>query len=212
MAGKSNETRATGGCQRTTLSATCLLVNVRAFQFFFFAALAGFLPSLLLRGALSNGATYSISFIDIDGNKLSTADGHVTVLVLATFADREKVRMVGDSVPDYCLGNPNYRMITIIRFTSKHTVIGRKIATTLVKRRVNESAKRLQGRYDANKISRDARKDIFIVTDFNGTASSQLEDPAQAASFRVLVFARDGKLLAQWTDVPSAKQLTGVLK
>jgi hypothetical protein len=187
-------------------------VNVRALQFFFFAALAGFLSCPLLRGALSNGATYPISFIDIDGNKLSTADGHVTVLVLATIADREKVRVVGDSVPDSCLGNPNYRMITIIRFTSKHTVIGRKIATTLVKYRINEAAKRLQSRYDANKISRDARRDIFIVTDFEGTASSQLGDSPQAASFRVLVFARDGKLLAQWTDVPSAKQLADVLK
>lgn len=187
-------------------------MNVRALQFFFFAALAGFLPSLLLHGALSNGATYPINFIDINGNKLSTADGHVTVLVLATIADREKVRVVGDSVPDYCLGNPNYRMITIIRFTSKHTVIGRRIATALVKRRANESAKRLQNRYDANKISGDARRDIFIVTDFDGTASSQLENSAQAASFRVLVFARDGKLLAQWTDVPSGKQLSGVLK
>jgi len=187
-------------------------VNVRALQIFFFAALAGFLPSLLLRGALSNGATYPVNFIDIDGNKLSTAGGHVTVLVLATIADREKVRVVGDSVPDYCLGNPNYRMITIIRFTSKHTVIGRRIATALVKRRANESAKRLQNRYDANKISRDARRDIFIVTDFDGTASSQLDNSAQAASFRVLVFARDGKLLAQWTDVPSGKQLAGVLK
>lgn len=204
--------RATEGCQRTTSSAICLLVNVRALQFFFFATLAGFLPSPLLRGALSNGATYSISFIDIDGNKLSTADGHVTVLVLATIADREKVRVVGDSVPDYCLGNPNYRMITIIRFTSKHTVIGRRIATALVKRRANESAKRLQNRYDANKISREARRDIFIVTDFDGTASQQLDNSAQAASFRVLVFARDGKPLAQWTDVPSGKQLSAVLK
>jgi hypothetical protein len=186
-------------------------VNVRALQFFFFAALAGFHPSLL-RGALSNGATYPISFIDIDGNKLSTADGHMSVLVLATIADREKVRVVGDRVPGYCLGNPSYRMITIMRFTSKHTMIGRKIATALVKRRTNEAAKRLQSRYDANKISRDARRDIFIVTDFDGTSSSQLDDSAQAASFRVLVFARDGKLLAQWTDVPSAKQLADVLK
>lgn len=187
-------------------------MNVRALQFFFFAAVAGFLPSLLLRGALSNGATYPINFIDIDGNKLSSADGHVTVLVLATIADREKVRVVGDRVPDYCLGNPDHRMITIIRFTSNHNMIGRKIAAALVKRRANEAAKRLQSRYEANKISRDARKDIFIVTDFDGTASSQLDDSAQAASFRVLVFARDGKLLAQWTDVPSAKQLADVLK
>jgi hypothetical protein len=81
-----------------------------------------------------------------------------------------------------------------------------------VKRRADESAKRLQSKYDAKKISRDARSDIFIVTDFDGTLSSQLDNLGQAASFRVLVLARDGKLLAQWTDVPSAKQLAGVLK
>jgi hypothetical protein len=187
-------------------------VNGRALQFFFFAAIALFLSTALLRGALSSETNYSLSFVDIDGNKLSTADGHVTVLVLTTIGDREKVRTVGDRVPDYCLGNPNYRMITIIRFTSKHTAIGRKIATALVKHRVNEEARRLQSRYDANKISSDPRKDIFTVTDFDGSAASQLVEPTQAPGFRVFVFARDGKLLAQWIDVPSAKQLAEVVK
>jgi len=204
--------RQTKGCQRTTSSAICLLVNLRALQFFFIAAIAPLFTATLLRGALSSEANHSLSFVDIDGNKLSTADGHVTVLVLTTTADREKVRAVGERVPDYCLGNPDYRMITIVRFTSKHTAIGRKIATVLVKHRVNEEAKRLQSRYNATKISRDARQDIFTVIDFDGSASSQLEEPGAAASFRVLVFARDGKLLAQWTDVPSAKQLADVLK
>jgi hypothetical protein len=202
----------TGGCQRTTSSSFCLLVNVRALQFFFFAALAAFIPATLLPGALSNGASYSLNFVDIDSNKLSTADGHVTVVVLTTTADWEKARIVGDRIPDYCLGNPDYRMITIIRFTSKHIAIGRRIISALVKHRINQEAKRLQIRYDARKITRDARADIFTVTDFDGSASSQLDGSAQAASFRVLVFARDGKLLAQWTDVPSAKQLSGVLK
>jgi len=187
-------------------------VNLRALQFFFVAATAPFITATLLPGALSSGAIYSVNFVDIDGNKLSTADGHVTVLVLATTVDREKVRVVGDRVPDFCLGNPNYRMITIVRFISRHTAIGRRIATALVKHRVNEEARRLESRYDANKISRDARKDIFTVLDFDSSASSQLDDSARAASFRVLVFARDGKLLAQWTDVPSAKQLADVLK
>ena len=80
----------------------------------------------------------------------------------------------------------------------------------LARHRVNEEARRLQARYDEKKISRDARTDIFTVMDFDGTASSQLD--GQAANFSVLVFARDGKLLAQWTDVPSAKQLATVVK
>src|SRR5436309_15983452 len=66
------------------------LVNLRALQFFFFAAMAVFPP--LLGGALSSGGTYSLSFVDIDGNRLSTADGRVTVLLLATTADWEKAR------------------------------------------------------------------------------------------------------------------------
>jgi hypothetical protein len=185
-------------------------VRLRAFQFFSFVAIALFLPATTLRASLSSGASYSLSFIDIDGNKLSTADGHVTILVLATTADWEKARTVGERVPDYCLGNPNYRMITIIRFTKRHTAIGRKIATMLARHRVNEEARRLQARYDEKQISHDARGDIFTVMDFDGTASSQLD--GQAASFSVLVFARDGKLLAQWTDVPSAKQLATVVK
>ena len=185
-------------------------MNLRALQFFFFVAVALFPP--LLRGALSSGTTYSLSFVDIDGNKLSTADGHVTVLVLATTADWERAREMGDRVPDYCLGNPNYRMITIIRFIRKHGPLVRKIAMAVVKHRVSEEAKRLQSRYDTNKIMRDARQDIFTVTDFDGTVSSQLGEPAGATDFCVFVFGRNGELLAQWHGVPSAKQLAAVVK
>ena len=207
-----NTIRHTGGCQRTTSSPICLLVNVRALQFFFVAVIPPLLPATLVRGALSTGATYSLSFVDVNGNKLSTADGHVTVLVLATKSDWEKAHVVGDRIPDSCLGNPNYRMITIVRFTRKHGVIVRNVATAFIRHRVEKAAKRLQTRYDAQKIERDARSDIFVVTDFDGSASAQLEEPAEAAEFRVLVFARDGKLLARWSDVPSAKQLAEMLK
>ena len=207
-----NTIRQTGGCQRTTSSSICLLVKLRALQFFFVAAIAPVLPATLVRGALSSGAIYPLTFVDINGNKLSTADGHVTVLVVSTTADREKARAVGDRVPDYCLGNPTYRMITIIRFTSRHTVIGRRVATALIRHRVREEAKQLQTRYDSQKIARDPRGDIFVVADFDGTASSQLDGLGEAPTFHVLVFVRDGKLLAQWTDAPSAKQLAEVLK
>ena len=199
-------------CQRTTLSAICLLVTLRAFQFFFFIATSYFLPTALLHGALSIGATYSLNFIDIDGNKCSTAEGHVTVLVLTTPADREKARTVGDRVPEHCLGNPDYRMITVCRFTRKHTAIGRRIATALVRHRTNEEARRLQPRYDRNGIKRDARKDIFIVTDFDGSVSSQLGQAEGTTDFCVFVFGRNGELLAQWHGVPSAEQLAVALK
>jgi hypothetical protein len=184
----------------------------RALQFFFFIGTSFFLPATLLHGALSIGSTYSLSFVDIDGNRLSTADGHVTVIVLATPADREKARTVGDRIPEHCLGNPNYRLITILHFTRRHAVIGRRIATALVRHRVNEEAGRLQARYDEKGIKSDARKDIFVVTDFEGAVSSQLGEPEAATDFSAFVFGRNGELLAHWDGVPSAEQLAVALK
>jgi hypothetical protein len=165
-----------------------------------------------MHGALSIGATYPVSFVDIDGNKHSTAGGHVTVIVLTTHADREKAHTVGDRVPERCLGNPDYGMITVIRFARRHTVVGQRIATALIRHQVNEKAKRLQTRYSGNKIARDARKDIFVATDFDGSVSSQLGEPEGATDFRVFVFGRKGELIAQWHGVPSAEQLAAALK
>ena len=171
-----------------------------------------FLSGALLRSALSNAATYSISFVDTEGNKLSTADGHVTIVVLTTTADHEKARTIADRVPDFCLGNPEYRMITVIHFTRRHLTIGRRVATAFIRHRVREEAKRLQARYDAKGISRDASRDVFVVTDFDGTMASKLGQLAGANEFCVFVFGRTGELLAQWHDVPSADQLASVLK
>jgi hypothetical protein len=119
---------------------------------------------------------------------------------------------VGDHVPDFCLGNPAYRMITVIHFTGGYIVLGRRVATAFIRRRVREEAKLLQTRYDARKISRDAKNDIFVVADFDGTAASQLGQPAGAMDFCVFVFGRKGELLAQWHSVPSVDELTAALK
>jgi hypothetical protein len=187
-------------------------VKVRALQIFSFVAIAFIIPASLLGARLSNGATYSISFVDVDGKKLSTADGHVTIVVLTTAADHEKARIVGERVPDFCLGNSDYRMITVVHFTAKHMAIGRRIATAFIRHRMRQEAKRLQERYDALKISRDAAGDIFVATDFDGTLAAQFGETTGANDFSVSVFGRTGELLAQWNDVPSADQLASVLK
>lgn len=185
---------------------------MRALEIFLSLATALLFPAMPARGALSTGTTYSISFADLDGNKLSTADGHVTIVVLTTSADREQARTVGDHVPDSCLGNPAYRMITVVHFTHRHMAIGRRMATAFIRHRVREEAKRLQARYDAQKIVRDAKSDIFVVTDFDGTIVSQLGQSAGATDFCVFVFGQTGELLAQWHSVPGTDELATVLK
>jgi hypothetical protein len=199
-------------CQGTTLSPICLLVTPRALQFFFSNGTLILLLTARLHGSLPIGATYQLSFVDIDGNKHSTADGHVTVVVLTTPADREKARTVGDRVPERCLGNPDYRMITVVRFARNHTVIGRRIATAFIRHRINEETKRLQTRYDGKKVARDARKDIFVATDFDGSISSQLGEREGATDFSVFVFGRRGELIARWSGAPSTEQLAAALK
>src|SRR5436305_2341315 len=93
------------GCQRITSPSICSVVKRRALQFFLFAEIALFLPAAHLRAELSSGATYSLSFVDMDGNKVSTADGRVTILVLVYVADREKQCEVVVSVSDLYLVN-----------------------------------------------------------------------------------------------------------
>jgi hypothetical protein len=190
----------------------CLVVRPRALQFFFFTKAVSLLFVVPLHASLSVGQIYALNFVDVDGRTLSTADGHISVVVLTTAADSEKARAVGDRVPEYCLGNPSYRMITVVNFTRKAPLLGRKIATILVRRRLNEEAKRLQPRYDAKKITRNARDDVFAVADFDGTVSSQLGGQPEATDFRVFVFGKDGELLKQWDKVPAADDLAAVLK
>jgi len=186
-------------------------VSRRALQIFLLVAMSLVLSGMLSRGELSTGNTYSISFVDIDGNKHSTADGRVTIIVLTTSADREQARAVGDHVPDFCLGNPAYRMITVVHFTGQHMALGRRVATAFIRHRVREAAKRLQARYDALKIWRDAKSDMFVVTDFDGSIASQLGQPAGATDFRVFAFGKSGELLTQWHTVPTTDALAAAI-
>jgi len=209
---KKNASGEAEDCQGSAFSAICLLVSVRALQIFLSLATALLLPAAPVRGTLSTGNTYSISFVDLDGNKFSTADGRVTIVVLTTPADREQARTVGDRVPDFCLGKSAYRMITVIHFTGRHMAIGRRMATAFIRHRVREETKRLQALYDARKISRDAKSDIFVVTDFDGTVASQLGQSTGATDFCVFVFGKNGELLAQWHRVPSADEFAAVIE
>jgi hypothetical protein len=186
-------------------------VRLRALQILFAAAvLASGLG--LIYGALSTGPRYAIKFSDVDGRALSTADGHVTVLVLTTKEDLTHARAVGDNIPDYCLGNEKYRMITVLRLIKRRTQLGRAVAMMLMRRWVDEAARRLQMRYNEKKISRPARRDVYCVADFDGAIAAELGAQPDETRFHVFIFGPDGELLQQWGNVPSAEELTAALK
>jgi len=158
------------------------------------------------------GEKYRINFVDVDGNALSTADRRITTLVLTTQSNIDKARAVGDRIPDFCLGNSNYRMITVLAFEKQYSKPVRMILTSVMRRRLDSEARRLQSRYDQLKIVRNARQDVSAAADFDGTINTQLSLQPAAALFHVFVFARKGELLKQWNDVPKAEELAAVLK
>lgn len=158
------------------------------------------------------GQIYRISLTNIDGNSVSTADGRFTTLVLVSKASVDKAREVGDRIPDFCLGNPDYRMVTAVVFETQHSRPVRALLTSMIRRRVNAEAKRLQARYDQLKITKDARPNVFVVADFDGAIAKQLGAEWSANLFRVFVFGKNGELINQWTDLPSAEELNSALK
>jgi hypothetical protein len=192
------------------IAATCLLMRRGPLQLFF--ALIGFFIASSTDADLVVGQKCAFNFTDVDGNKFSAADDRVTTIVVTPPGNVDKVRMVGDRIPDYCLANPAYRMITILNFEKQHTLPMRKILAALVRRRLNGEGKRLQQRYAARKITRDPRKDVCAVADFDGSAVSQLGIPHGSTTLQVFVFGRNGELLQRWNDVPSAPDLAAVIK
>jgi hypothetical protein len=177
-----------------------------------FAVLAVCAPSVSILAQPTIGEKYRINLVDVDGNTLSTADGRLTTVVLINQSNIDKARGVGDRIPDFCLGNPRYRMITVLAFEKNHSKPVRMLLNSLMRRRLDSEARRLQSRYDQLKIARNARQDVSAVADFDGTIITQLGAQPTADLFRVFVFDRNGELLKQWNDLPKSEELADVLK
>jgi hypothetical protein len=158
------------------------------------------------------GRNYSLNLVDVDGNTFSIADGRTTILVLTSQAGTDKARAVGDRTPDFCLGNPAYRMVTVLVFEKKHSKPTRVILSALIRRRLDSEGHRLQNRYDKLKIVRNARRDVSAVADFDGAIARELGAEPAAGLFQVFVFGKKGELLKQWNEVPAADEFSAMLK
>ncbi|HST30430.1 MAG TPA: hypothetical protein VLK27_06275 [Chthoniobacterales bacterium] len=181
-------------------------------RFVLSAPLLSFVLSASVLADLSVGQSYRLNLVDVDGNALSTADGHITTVVLTTQADIDKARVAGDRTPDFCLGNPMYRMVTALVFEKKHSKPTSMILTSLIRHRLDSEGHRLQNRYNKLHISRNARSDVSAVADFDGEIARQLGSEPGAGLFHIFVFGKNGELIKQWNDVPTAEDLSAALK
>jgi hypothetical protein len=162
-------------------------------------------------GPLAIGETYHLVFTDVDRNQLSTADGHITIIIVTTRQNEEKARALGDRVPDAYIGNTGYRLVTVVNFQGRIHSPFRTLTASIVRRHLNQEAKRIKPRYSAAHRRRDPRQDLFAVADFDGTAVSQLGIPSSSAEFAAFLFDGQGRLLRRWSEVPVQSELAEAL-
>ncbi len=157
------------------------------------------------------GNAYPLTFTDVDRHQLSTSDGHVTIITVVTRKDEQKAQTVGDRFPRVYLGDPKYRLITVVNFQQNIFPPFRGMATAIIRHRLDAEAKELQEIYSAKHLARNPRFDIFVVADFDGKAVSQFNIAPTSTEFAVFVFDGQGRLVKRWNDVPSAEAISAVL-
>ena len=182
---------------------------VRPLQYFFLAAILAGTPARA--DELRPGNVYSLTFTDVDRQQLSTADGHVTIITVLTRKDEEKAQQVGDRVHHVYLGDPKYRLITMVNFQRGIFPLFQGMINAIIRNRMDAAAKGLQKIYTARHLTRNPRSDIFVVADFDGKAVSQLGIAPSSSEFAVFVFDGQGRLVRRWNDVPSAEALAAAL-
>lgn len=158
------------------------------------------------------GTIQRLVFPDVDGNNLSTSDGHVTILTVVTRADEEKARAVADLVPDRYVGNPKYHYITLVNFEGKVPRPLQGLTRAIIRGRLALEAKELKPQYEAKKLGRDPRRDIHVIADFDGSATEKLGIAANAGGMAVFVFNGQGRVIARWEEVPPGNSLPKALE
>ena len=179
---------------------------VRRLQCFFLALLLA-VAANTSGAALQAGQSYSLTFRDVDGNTLSTSDGHVSIIVVVTRRNEAKARAISQRVPEHCIGDRRYRYITLVNFQRGLARPLHGMTRAVIRGRLDSEAKRLQPKYDAMEIKRYARRDLYVVADFDGSAVSQLGMLPESSELAVFVFNGSGKLVQRWSDVPPADAL-----
>lgn len=180
---------------------------LQSISFFIFCAFALTLDS----APLPPHAIARLTFHDVDGNTLSTADGHVTIITVVTRQNEEQAHAVADQVPDRCVGDPKFRYITVVNFQKKLASPFQGLTRVIIRQRLDAEAQKLRPEYEQKKVGHDPRKDMYVVADFDGSAVSQLGLSSDSNDVAVFVFNGHGKLIQHWTGVPPNESLPNAI-
>lgn len=156
---------------------------------------------------LKTGSVATLTFQDVDGNELSTADGHVTIITVVTQSNGEQARAVADQVPDRYVGDARYLYVTLVNFQRKLWGPLQGITRSVIRKRLDGEAKEVKPQYDAKHLTRDPRTDMHVIADFDGKAVTQLGLSPESNEISVLVFDGQGKVVHRWNGIPQEDSL-----
>ncbi|HEX8679526.1 MAG TPA: hypothetical protein VF683_06190 [Chthoniobacterales bacterium] len=179
----------------------------RSLQFISVGAFLAIGTAIPAAADLQPGSVARVTFRDVDGNDLSTAAGYVTIIAVASRENADKAKAVADRVPDRYIGDQRYRYVTVVNFQGKVPRPLYGLTRSIIRQRLEAEAKRFRASYQAKKIGRDPRRDLFVVADFDGTAVRQLGLTPESTDVKVFVFNREGKLVERWANVPPGDSL-----
>jgi hypothetical protein len=174
----------------------------RSLQSFFLACLLA-ASATKAAAELQVAATHRLTFRDVDGQDLSTAAGHVTIITAITRENENDARAVSKLVPERCIGDPKYRYVTLVNFQGKLPGPLRGVTRAVIRSRLDSEAKGLKPRYVAKNLTRNPRDDVYVVADFDGSAVTRLGLPPDSAKLAVFVFDGRGTLVARFDEVPT---------
>jgi hypothetical protein len=171
-----------------------------------------FVPLFALSAAPCPGQPCRFVVTDVDGDRLSACDGHVTIVTIMTRRDEAKARAVGDNVPHQYLGDPHFRLITVVHLQDRLSSLFPSLTLALIRHRMDVEARRIQPIYTAKHLRRDARDDMFVVADFEGEIAVSSGEASSLDEFAVFVFNQAGQVIRRWSDAPSSEQLRAALE
>lgn len=184
-------------------------MNCNGLQLFFAALFS--CAALAGAGVLEQGRVYPLSFTDVEGRQFSLHDGRATLLTVATRDTEPKAHRVGNLVPDPYIGHPHYRCVTVINFQNQIRPFLRRIIAAFVRLRFRSETDAAKPRYATRKIAHSPHADLFAVADFDGEAVRQLGMQPASNEFAVFVFNGRGRVIRNWSDVPTRDELARAL-
>jgi hypothetical protein len=99
----------------------------------------------------------------------------------------------------------------MVNFQGKLPGPMRGLTRGIIRNRLNAEAEALKPQYKAKNSTRDPRRDVHVVADFEGNAVTRLGLSSDSSTLAVFVFGGKGKLVARWNEVPSEEAMVNAI-